>query len=40
MEKYDPHAIILAGGRGKRMQSNLPKVLHELHGKSMIQHAV
>ncbi len=40
MEQHDPHAIILAGGRGKRMQSDLPKVLHELHGKSMIQHAV
>lgn len=40
MKKHDPHAIILAGGRGKRMQSDLPKVLHELHGKSMIQHAV
>ncbi len=40
MKKHDPHAIILAGGRGKRMKSDLPKVLHELHGKSMIQHAV
>lgn len=40
MEKGDLRAIILAGGRGKRMKSNLPKVLHELDGKSMIQHAI
>ncbi len=25
---------------GKRMKSDLPKVLHELHGKSMIRHAI
>jgi bifunctional UDP-N-acetylglucosamine pyrophosphorylase/glucosamine-1-phosphate N-acetyltransferase len=40
MDKRDLRAIILAGGKGKRMQSDLPKVLHELHGKSMIQHAI
>ena len=33
-------AVILAGGKGKRMQSDLPKVLHEVHNRSMIQHAV
>lgn len=33
-------AVILAGGKGKRMQSDLPKVLHEVYGKPMIQHAV
>jgi len=32
--------VILGGGQGKRMQSDLPKVLHELLGKPMIQHAV
>ncbi|BCS82870.1 putative UDP-N-acetylglucosamine pyrophosphorylase [Cotonvirus japonicus] len=27
---------ILAGGMGKRMQSDLPKVLHQVHGDAMI----
>jgi bifunctional UDP-N-acetylglucosamine pyrophosphorylase/glucosamine-1-phosphate N-acetyltransferase len=31
-------AIILAAGEGKRMQSALPKVLHELAGWPMIRH--
>lgn len=29
-------AIILAGGLGKRMKSDLPKVLHQIKGKPMI----
>jgi bifunctional UDP-N-acetylglucosamine pyrophosphorylase/glucosamine-1-phosphate N-acetyltransferase len=40
MAARDLRAIILAGGKGTRMQSDLPKVLHELHGRSMIEHAV
>ena len=28
--------IILAGGLGKRMQSNVPKVLHPVHGEPML----
>src|SRR5581483_997591 len=40
VERRDLRAVILCGGQGKRMQSDLPKVLHELHGKPMIQHAV
>src|ERR1039457_454013 len=32
--------IILAAGMGKRMQSNLPKVLHPLAGKPLLAHVV
>ena len=32
--------IIMAGGLGKRMQSTLPKVLHEILGKPMLVHVV
>ena len=39
-QQHDVRAIILAGGRGKRMGSDLPKVLHQIHDKSMIEHAV
>jgi len=30
-------AIILAAGKGKRMKSELPKVLHQIHGRPMIR---
>jgi UDP-N-acetylglucosamine diphosphorylase/glucosamine-1-phosphate N-acetyltransferase len=33
---YKLYVTILAGGMGKRMQSNLPKVLHQVKGKAMI----
>ena len=33
-------AIILAAGEGKRMKSNLPKVLHKVCGKEMINHVI
>ncbi|MFZ2189553.1 MAG: NTP transferase domain-containing protein [Candidatus Magasanikiibacteriota bacterium] len=32
--------IILAAGKGKRMQSDLPKVLHELNNKPLIEYVV
>jgi len=33
-------ALILAAGHGKRMKSDLPKVLHEVGGKPMISHVI
>ena len=33
-------AIILAAGKGTRMKSTLPKVLHKVGGKSMVEHVV
>ena len=32
--------VILAAGMGKRMHSSLPKVLHLLAGKSMLEHVI
>ena len=32
--------IILAAGKGTRMKSNLPKVLHKVCGKSMVEHVI
>ncbi|HKK21791.1 MAG TPA: NTP transferase domain-containing protein [candidate division Zixibacteria bacterium] len=29
-------AVVLAAGKGKRMESDLPKVLHRIHGRPMI----
>ncbi|MFB4161977.1 bifunctional UDP-N-acetylglucosamine diphosphorylase/glucosamine-1-phosphate N-acetyltransferase GlmU [Geomicrobium sp. JSM 1781026] len=34
------YAVILAAGQGTRMKSNLPKVLHTVCGKSMINHVI
>ena len=33
-------AIILAAGKGKRMQSALPKILHKVAGKALLQHVL
>lgn len=32
--------VILAAGQGKRMHSQLPKVLHQLAGKTLLEHVV
>ena len=32
--------VILAAGKGKRMKSDLPKVLHQVRGKPMIDHVI
>ncbi|WP_089609373.1 bifunctional UDP-N-acetylglucosamine diphosphorylase/glucosamine-1-phosphate N-acetyltransferase GlmU [Dehalobacterium formicoaceticum] len=34
------YGIILAAGKGTRMRSRLPKVLHKLGGKYMVQHVI
>jgi bifunctional UDP-N-acetylglucosamine pyrophosphorylase/glucosamine-1-phosphate N-acetyltransferase/UDP-N-acetylglucosamine pyrophosphorylase len=38
--KKDIGVVVLAAGKGKRMGSNLTKVLHHVNGKSMIVHVV
>ena len=32
--------IILAAGKGKRMHSTLPKVMHKVGGKTMLEHVL
>jgi len=34
------NAVILAAGKGKRMQSDLPKVLHEVGGRPMVSRVI
>jgi bifunctional UDP-N-acetylglucosamine pyrophosphorylase/glucosamine-1-phosphate N-acetyltransferase len=34
------NVVILAAGQGKRMHSQLPKVLHRLAGRSLLQHVI
>jgi bifunctional UDP-N-acetylglucosamine pyrophosphorylase/glucosamine-1-phosphate N-acetyltransferase len=36
----DKVALILAAGKGRRMKSDLPKALHKLHGKYIVDHVI
>lgn len=40
IEHTPTHTLILAGGKGKRMESEIPKVLHKLNGISLIDHVI
>jgi len=40
MDAADIHVVILAAGQGTRMKSRMPKVLHRLAGKSLIEHVL
>ena len=40
LETSEVTAIILAAGKGSRMNSDKPKVMHAIGGKSMIQHVL
>ena len=40
MNNMDTAVIILAGGLGKRMNSEIPKVLHRLNNKPMLVHVI
>ena len=34
------HIIVLAAGKGQRMMSDLPKVLHSLGGKPLLERVI
>jgi len=40
MAVSDIHVVILAAGQGTRMKSRMPKVLHRLAGKPLIEHVL
>src|SRR5258705_6885359 len=40
MPPSDIHVVVLAAGQGTRMKSRLPKVLHPLAGKPIIEHVL
>ena len=37
---YPLDVVIMAAGKGTRMKSRLPKVLHRLAGRALLQHVV
>jgi UDP-N-acetylglucosamine diphosphorylase/glucosamine-1-phosphate N-acetyltransferase len=40
MIRDDITAVVLAGGKGVRMESDLPKVLHKINGRPLILHVL
>jgi bifunctional UDP-N-acetylglucosamine pyrophosphorylase/glucosamine-1-phosphate N-acetyltransferase len=40
MHSKPPVTVVLAAGKGKRMSSDLPKVLHRLGGKPMVEYVI
>ncbi len=40
MKNAEFYAVILAAGKGTRMKSDLPKVLHEIKGKSLLSYVL
>lgn len=40
MKTNDLNIVILAAGQGTRMYSNIPKVLHKLGGKAILEHVI
>jgi bifunctional UDP-N-acetylglucosamine pyrophosphorylase / glucosamine-1-phosphate N-acetyltransferase len=36
----DLHVVVLAAGKGTRMKSDLPKVLHEISGQPLLEHVL
>ncbi|CAL4317950.1 bifunctional UDP-N-acetylglucosamine diphosphorylase/glucosamine-1-phosphate N-acetyltransferase GlmU [Buchnera aphidicola] len=40
MLKKEINIVILAAGKGSRMKSNYPKVLHKLGGKTILEHVI
>jgi bifunctional UDP-N-acetylglucosamine pyrophosphorylase/glucosamine-1-phosphate N-acetyltransferase len=40
MKQVEFSAIILAAGKGTRMKSSVPKVLHEIAGQPMLGYAL
>ncbi len=40
MSMAETHVVVLAAGQGTRMKSDLPKVLHRVAGRSLIEHVL